>query len=218
MDKDKAAVFAAAAAAAAAASASAAALEQKPQLMTHQHLQPAVFDRANSPHGSEASYHSAHRPYGSPSAVPGQLPLPDPNIPPSIMLAGLPTLVQGMSMPYNKPPDAPSPPAKPYPCSTCAKSFARRSDLARHGKHFKAVLQPHALPRSLMLIPLLERIHSGVRPHVCDYAGCGKQFIQRSALTVHQRVHTGEKPHMCERCGKVSPSTSCILRNALTGR
>ena len=49
----------------------------------------------------------------------------------------------------------------------------------------------------------LERIHSGVRPHVCDYQGCGKQFIQRSALTVHQRVHTGEKPHMCERCGKV---------------
>lgn len=50
---------------------------------------------------------------------------------------------------------------------------------------------------------LKERIHSGVRPHVCDYPGCGKQFIQRSALTVHSRVHTGEKPHMCERCGKV---------------
>lgn len=48
-----------------------------------------------------------------------------------------------------------------------------------------------------------ERIHTGVRPHVCDYPNCGKQFIQRSALTVHQRVHTGEKPHMCERCGKV---------------
>lgn len=49
-----------------------------------------------------------------------------------------------------------------------------------------------------------ERIHSGIRPHVCDHPGCGKQFIQRSALTVHSRVHTGEKPHMCERCGKVS--------------
>lgn len=50
---------------------------------------------------------------------------------------------------------------------------------------------------------LAERIHSGVRPHVCDFENCGKQFIQRSALTVHQRVHTGEKPHQCERCGKV---------------
>jgi uncharacterized Zn-finger protein len=57
-----------------------------------------------------------------------------------------------------------------------------------------------------------ERIHSGIRPHVCDYPNCGKQFIQRSALTVHQRVHTGEKPHMCERCGKVCLSISkmCI--------
>jgi uncharacterized Zn-finger protein len=48
-----------------------------------------------------------------------------------------------------------------------------------------------------------ERIHTGLRPHVCDYPGCGKQFIQRSALTVHKRVHTGEKPHHCETCAKV---------------
>lgn len=54
-----------------------------------------------------------------------------------------------------------------------------------------------------------ERIHSGIRPHVCDHPGCGKQFIQRSALTVHSRVHTGEKPHMCERCGKVSFHILC---------
>lgn len=52
-----------------------------------------------------------------------------------------------------------------------------------------------------------ERIHSGIRPHACDHPGCGKQFIQRSALTVHARVHTGEKPHMCERCGKVCGRT-----------
>ena len=63
----------------------------------------------------------------------------------------------------------------------------------------------------LMIFP--ERIHSGHRPHVCDHMGCGKQFIQRSALTVHQRVHTGEKPHMCERCGKVCYPT--FTRNAL---
>jgi hypothetical protein len=63
---------------------------------------------------------------------------------------------------------------------------------------------------SFMLMLFLERIHSGVRPHVCDYPGCGKQFIQRSALTVHARVHTGEKPHMCERCGKVRSKTNCI--------
>ncbi|KAI7250091.1 hypothetical protein KC335_g17309, partial [Hortaea werneckii] len=57
------------------------------------------------------------------------------------------------------------------------------------------------------------RIHSGVRPHVCDHPGCGKQFIQRSALTVHTRVHTGEKPHMCERCGKPFSDSSSLARH-----
>ena len=64
----------------------------------------------------------------------------------------------------------------------------------------------------LLTNPPTERIHSGIRPHVCDFPGCNKQFIQRSALTVHQRVHTGEKPHQCERCGKVGSSLHTMER------
>lgn len=97
-----------------------------------------------------------------------------------------------------------------FSCSSCPKKFARRSDLARHGKLSRS--ECFFSVTSFRADASIERIHTGVRPHFCPHPGCNKKFIQRSALTVHERVHTGEKPHTCEKCSKV-----CLLCSYMYG-
>ncbi|RPB28035.1 hypothetical protein L211DRAFT_819043 [Terfezia boudieri ATCC MYA-4762] len=81
-------------------------------------------------------------------------------------------------------------PSKAFSCTVCGRSFARRPDLARHA-----------------------HIHTGIRPHICDWPGCNKNFIQRSALTVHARIHTGEKPYSCQTCTKRFRDASGLSRH-----
>ena len=45
------------------------------------------------------------------------------------------------------------------------------------------------------------RIHSGEKPFICCYDGCGKQFTQGGSLKKHLRRHTGEKPFTCPQEG-----------------
>ena len=163
-------------------------------------------ERGNSPHDSEHSRYSGPRfgqlnglnggpngmRYPSPTAMQNSLPMLQQPFRPENGFDS--SMIQQESTRVGRPPAE----GKAFPCSTCGKGFARRSDLARHGR-FSFGLTSFDLPTDFHP----ERIHSGIRPHVCEHPGCGKQFIQRSALTVHMRVHTGEKPHMCERCGKV---------------
>lgn len=72
--------------------------------------------------------------YPSPTAGMAQLPVPSANMGQVPMgLPGVPHNLAHTMHPAYKP-EAPQPPPKAYPCSTCGKGFARRSDLARHGK------------------------------------------------------------------------------------
>lgn len=109
-----------------------------------QQLQQLQVDRQGSPQGSEQSRYSGpmSASYPSPTAMaPAPLPpVPNANMAPAPMVPhemqqniGVVHPAYQQTQPAPQPP-AHQPPAKQFPCSTCGKPFARRSDLARHGK------------------------------------------------------------------------------------
>ncbi|XP_060589257.1 zinc finger protein 367-like [Ruditapes philippinarum] len=59
-------------------------------------------------------------------------------------------------------------------CRVCSRVFPREKSLQAH-----------------------MRTHTGERPYLCDFPGCGKSFCQSGQLKTHQRLHTGEKPFAC---------------------
>ncbi|KAG5281277.1 hypothetical protein AALO_G00069390 [Alosa alosa] len=63
-------------------------------------------------------------------------------------------------------------------CNICHRVFPREKSLQAH-----------------------KRTHTGERPYLCDYPGCGKAFVQSGQLKTHQRLHTGEKPFVCSEKG-----------------
>lgn len=116
----------------------------------HHHQIPLVkpepgMERSASPHGSEHSHYSNHhsmnRGYPSPSTMQAPMHIPNP-MPAAMQLPGFPDMGNMGNMAHMtmqqmpQQPQVQQQPVKAFPCSTCGKGFARRSDLARHGKLF----------------------------------------------------------------------------------
>ncbi|KAJ2922097.1 hypothetical protein H1R20_g15008, partial [Candolleomyces eurysporus] len=77
-----------------------------------------------------------------------------------------------------------------FRCSleTCKRRFGSESDRQRH-----------------------ERIHTGVKPFVCEV--CNKGFPQYTGLKTHRNIHTGAKPHECSFCCQAFADPSSKARH-----
>lgn len=94
---------------------------------------------------------------------------------------------------------------RPFICSTCGMSFARKETFKRHNhnqvieKPFLCAVCGKTFARRHMR-DIHERAHSGDKRHPCSY--CEKRFLTNQKKMIHERIHTGEKPFECHDCGK----------------
>jgi uncharacterized Zn-finger protein len=72
----------------------------------------------------------------------------------------------------------------------CRKSFTRKSDLIRHARIHTNERYVSVFGSLTSLAVLFHLSPLPSRPFACEHIGCGKSFIQRSALTVHTRVQS----------------------------
>lgn len=176
------------------------------------------LERTGSPHGSIPSVHSRYstpRPGDIPETLPRSYPSPTPMLQssepqlPAMAVHGMPpTSAPQQYQPGYRPPVVPGNwnqtiqpmpsqqavpsrgPVKAFPCSTCRKGFARRSDLARHGKMQPGLyareessdLPSRENPQRTQAARLrLSRLRQAVHPAVCAHCALPRAYRREAA-------------------------------------
>ena len=80
-----------------------------------------------------------------------------------------------------------------YFCDKCHKSFSTKFSYKSH----------------------YNNIHLQIKPFVCDYKDCGKQFVTKYRLEIHKLCHEGIKSYKCPICKKAF-SEKGILKTHLS--
>ena len=85
-----------------------------------------------------------------------------------------------------------------YPCQYegCSRTYKSKFSLKRHYLSHQGI-RNHRCPycnKGFALAQYLREhihIHTGEKPFVCNYPGCGKQFRQAGKLSIHKKEHSG---------------------------
>uniref|UniRef100_A0A915C034 C2H2-type domain-containing protein n=1 Tax=Parascaris univalens TaxID=6257 RepID=A0A915C034_PARUN len=110
---------------------------------------------------------------------------------------------------------------RPYECSICKMTFARKGGLNRHNLtvHSDFVYNcpyegcTHAGYKcSKALSAHIRSVHTHIRPYKCEQ--CGKSFVRRNDLRTHETMHLANWDFVCETCGQKFRCAAYLKRHS----